>query len=232
MGTEPEEAHGETPGGAEAAETPAGGAEAAGGTPVGGEEAAPPATPRDRDLHHEADDVTDAAPEREARGGEAGRVTRSAAGTDTPSTLRPDVVELYFQVYPGTRTREGTNIGIPNVPYTITIPGLPEQRGNTDSDGKIRISLMPGTTATVRVFDTEYRVTARNTLEPVEQRPGLQRRLQMLGYNLGPAGVDGRRGRFTEKAVLDFQADAGLRIDGIPGRRTRTTITGDDWVGE
>jgi len=170
-----------------------------------------------------------------ATGGESGLVPRSAAGTDTPATLEPIVLDLYFQVYPGKTTREGTNIGIPNVPYTIDVPhGGPPQSMNTDQDGHVQISLLPGQTRTLRIFNTEYVISSRATLEPVNQRHGMQRRLQMLGYNLGlnGAGVDGIAGQFTERALLDFQADTGLRLSGRADTRTRNKIVEDEWVGE
>jgi len=44
--------------------------------------------------------------------------------------------------------------------------------------------------------------------------------------------VDGLRGANTEKALLDFQADAGLRIDGTAGSQTGGRLTHANWVGE
>ena len=44
--------------------------------------------------------------------------------------------------------------------------------------------------------------------------------LAQKGYNLGSAGIDGDYGQATERAVMDFQRDAGLTADGICGPRT------------
>ena len=51
----------------------------------------------------------------------------------------------------------------------------------------------------------------------------LQRRLAGLGFWPGP--VDGRYGAVTEAAVIGFQADNGLRADGIAGPRTRAALS-------
>ena len=48
----------------------------------------------------------------------------------------------------------------------------------------------------------------------------LQTMLAQKGYNLGSAGIDGDYGQATERAVMDFQRDAGLTADGICGPRT------------
>ncbi len=50
----------------------------------------------------------------------------------------------------------------------------------------------------------------------------LQANLNTLGY--GPLHVDEHFGGDTEKAVLEFQRDHGLKVDGIAGGRTSTAI--------
>ena len=43
---------------------------------------------------------------------------------------------------------------------------------------------------------------------------------EQLGYSLGICGIDGDFGTATEKAVKEFQRDAGLTQDGICGPKT------------
>lgn len=50
----------------------------------------------------------------------------------------------------------------------------------------------------------------------------IQRRLKALGYAAGP--VDGIAGRLTRRAIVSFQADNGLRADGIAGRETLAAL--------
>lgn len=48
----------------------------------------------------------------------------------------------------------------------------------------------------------------------------LQTKLSMLGYDLGPCGIDGDYGKSTVAAVKAFQKDAGLTVDGVCGPKT------------
>ena len=62
--------------------------------------------------------------------------------------------------------------------------------------------------------------------------------LQQLGYDLGPAGVDGDFGRKTEEAVIAFQRKNGLVADGVVGPMTYEALEhaepekddGDRWT--
>jgi len=53
----------------------------------------------------------------------------------------------------------------------------------------------------------------------------IQRSLKVLGYEPGP--LDGIRGRMTIRAVMAFQADKGLQVDGIVGPRTSMMLNKD-----
>lgn len=48
----------------------------------------------------------------------------------------------------------------------------------------------------------------------------VQERLLSLGFDLGPAGADGIRGRMTNRAIRQFQGRAGLQVTGQLNRQT------------
>jgi len=52
----------------------------------------------------------------------------------------------------------------------------------------------------------------------------IQARLVELGYDIGPHGVDGKGGRDTKTAIMQFQRDHGLQVDGIAGPRTQSSL--------
>lgn len=54
---------------------------------------------------------------------------------------------------------------------------------------------------------------------PVETK-FVQARLHSVGVDLGPSGVDGVFGGFTDRGVRGWQYGAGLKVDGIVGKRT------------
>ena len=49
----------------------------------------------------------------------------------------------------------------------------------------------------------------------------IQNHLVALGYKLPVYGIDGKFGSETYKAVTAFQRDAGIKIDGVVGDKTR-----------
>jgi Putative peptidoglycan binding domain len=56
----------------------------------------------------------------------------------------------------------------------------------------------------------------------------IQQLFHDLGYDLGPAGVDGWMGRKTKETVITFQGNFGLVTDGIVGPKTRARMQ-DIW---
>jgi hypothetical protein len=52
----------------------------------------------------------------------------------------------------------------------------------------------------------------------------LQSMLIKLGYSCGSFGADGDFGTETKKAVMNFQRDTGIGVDGIAGHQTLTAI--------
>ncbi len=57
-----------------------------------------------------------------------------------------------------------------------------------------------------------------------DQVAQLQTDLLKLGYNLGSAGANGLFNEDTEAAVMQFQKDKNLAVDGVVGRKTGKTL--------
>jgi hypothetical protein len=146
-------------------------------------------------------------------------VPRREAGAAGHAVVRPQVIEVVFQRYPGTAAAAA----ISGLNYEVVIGTNPPRPGTTGADGKVTVQLLPGASARLRVMGTEYVLTVAAGLEPVAETRGWQRRLNMLGYNVGnPDGVVGRK---SERAVLNFQADnAPLKVDGLCGSQTRQRL--------
>lgn len=60
-----------------------------------------------------------------------------------------------------------------------------------------------------------------DTGEPVE---AMQRKLIRLGYSCGPLGSDGSFGASTKSAVMKFQKNTGIGVDGIAGYQTLAAL--------
>ncbi len=55
----------------------------------------------------------------------------------------------------------------------------------------------------------------------------VQKALVALGYDIGPPGVDGIRGKYTIAAIRKYQTDKGLKVDGDPGPETVGALNKD-----
>jgi len=150
---------------------------------------------------------------------EAHAVPRRARGARGFALLRRRTIEIIFQRYPGTDAAGA----ISGLDYEVTVGRGPSRHGRTGNDGKITIRIPLSASARLNVMGTEYILRARSRLEHFNHLRGVQRRLNMLGYNAGT--VDGDMGPKTEYAVLNFQADnAPLKVDGLPGSRTQRDL--------
>jgi peptidoglycan hydrolase-like protein with peptidoglycan-binding domain len=104
---------------------------------------------------------------------------------------------------------------------TVATPGI-AVNGTTAADGSVTLDIPSGTTANLQIFDTVYPITVRRTIEAPGTTKGAQRRLSLLGYELG--GIDGQVGEKTDRATLNLQADSNLDADGVIGNKTRAQL--------
>ena len=50
----------------------------------------------------------------------------------------------------------------------------------------------------------------------------IQKALKLAGFN--PGVIDGKMGKRTRTAIKDFQQAHGLKVDGVPGRKTQVVL--------
>ncbi len=155
------------------------------------------------------------------------RLFREATGHNT---LNTPTVPIIFQRAPGVAT--ANDRGISGMDFRVTSGGSVVQTGRTPADGRIIVRL-PGGRATLEILHNgtpvaTYDVRVRSAaLEGDDTIPGVQRRLRMLGHQLGHDGPDADGitsdiTKLTDRAILDFQIDQKLAFD---GHASGTTIT-------
>jgi len=120
-------------------------------------------------------------------------------------------VIIYFQKYPGTAGSDAER-GISGLPFTLTIDGAVVQTGNTGADGRIILEFPRDKTALLNILGSTYEIKVYRHLEPINTNQGVQRRLNMLGYENG--AIDGVIDQDTDYAILCFQADNALDTNG------------------
>jgi|HubBroStandDraft_5_1064220.scaffolds.fasta_scaffold619305_2 peptidoglycan hydrolase-like protein with peptidoglycan-binding domain len=150
------------------------------------------------------------------------------ATPDGTTTLRVSPATVYFQCFPGNSGPDSFR-GISGVDYVLKVGGVAQGSGTkTDATGKVEIptaavsQMKVGATATLEIFGTTYDLTLVALDAPTTVK-GQQRRLSMLGYELG--AVDGVVALKTDRASLNFQADLGLDPDGTIGNATIAQLT-------
>jgi hypothetical protein len=145
------------------------------------------------------------------------------------------VAEVFFQRSPGFPS--GPDRGVSGLAWRVIGPGGETlQEGTSEADGKVEVRFAghPEVTLQLLVDDApvaSYEIVDRTEdLEPVDKLLGQQRRLRMLGYHLGHGGgdqngVDDDFGLRTDRAIQEFQADAALDTDGVPGSQTQSSLS-------
>jgi len=157
------------------------------------------------------------------------RVQRAAQESTFVNTLNlVDRTTIDFVWYPGARNLNASLIDVimpltapgaapREVPYRWARRGMADIRRNLSS-GRVTLPLPPGSTGTLMVFDTEWRITrtaAGVVMNAAANLQGVQQRLNVLGYHLRAPGarnpgIDSVYGKISERAVISFQVDYSL----------------------
>jgi hypothetical protein len=149
------------------------------------------------------------------------RAARTEKDLPHKNTLVLRKLKIYFQRFPA---KEGTDAdrAINDVEYVVKVGGRVVDKGKTAADGSVEVQIPAGFPAQLEIFGTTYDLVIHNWLEAETDVKGQQRRLSMLGYELGDA--DGTFGEKTDRAALNFQVDKGLEPDGNVGSGTRSQL--------
>lgn len=161
-------------------------------------------------------------------------VMRTLAGLTGLNVLTLLTVPVRFQIAPGT----SANLGISDVDYTISVAGAQVTIGRTGANGEVSVPLLAflgGVPPVLRIFDTDFSLIVHPGLQPIGGLDGRQRRLEHLGYLTGyqlvaiggatpDDNVDGPR---TQQAIMNFQMDNTLTVDGDIGAQTTNKLRGD-----
>ncbi|MBK8254161.1 MAG: peptidoglycan-binding protein [Polyangiaceae bacterium] len=149
------------------------------------------------------------------------RVARTQKDLPHKNTLVLRKLKVYFQRFPG---KGGTDAdrAINDVEYILRAGGRVIDKGKTAADGSIEMIVPTGVPIELEVFGTKYDVKVHPFMEAENTAKGAQRRLSMLGYELG--NPDGNVGEKTDRATLNFQADQSLEPDGVFGSNTESKL--------
>jgi hypothetical protein len=166
-------------------------------------------------------------------------IARLAPGARGFNTLNIRTVKIFLQKSPG---KPGGDIrGIDALTFQVVKDGGVIQTGTTGQDGLIRMRIQGGVSMLQLIGGApvaEYEVTIRDdAIEAANTPEGQQRRLRMLGYQIGHTGPEGNGvdgvaapGVALDRAILEFQADQAARnltIDSIAGNQTQNALVAE-----
>lgn len=157
------------------------------------------------------------------------RLVSSATGFNT---LNTPIVPVIFQRSPGVAS--GNDRGIQGMDFRVLSGANVLQTGQTPADGRIMVRA-PGGRATLEILHAGAAIATYDVrvhtqaIEGDDTIPGVQRRLRMLGYQIGRDGTeaDGIGPDLTkqmDRAILDFQIDQKLPFDGKVNAATTTKL--------
>jgi hypothetical protein len=142
-------------------------------------------------------------------------IARLVPGSTGANTINIPTVDIFLQRSPNKPA--GDQRGIV-VDFEVIKDGAVIQAGTTGPDGKV-VMRLPGGAATLRInaagATAEYAVTLRSAaIEGVATSAGQQRRLRMLGYQIGHTGPEGNGvdgaavpSPDMDRAIEEFQGD-------------------------
>jgi hypothetical protein len=159
-------------------------------------------------------------------------ISRLVSDAAAHNTLNTPTVPIIFQRAPGVAS--GNDRGINSMEFRVLSGGSVIQTGRTPADGRIVVRA-PGGRATLEILhdgNTVATYDVRIRSEPLEADntiAGVQRRLRMLGHQLGHDGSDADGitsdiTQATDRAILDFQIDEKLAFDGHASGTTTANL--------
>lgn len=122
------------------------------------------------------------------------------------------------------RIRDDFGNPVPDLAYSLQIPGCDPIEGTTGGDGLLE-ERVPVDAQRAELLFTEIgtsRVLEIGNLEPISTNKGVQQRLRNLGFDPGP--IDGIVGPLTRSAISRFQSWAGLPVSGNLDQETRDRL--------
>ncbi|MEW5979679.1 MAG: peptidoglycan-binding protein [Acidobacteriota bacterium] len=136
---------------------------------------------------------------------------RLAHGSSCEGASKLISMRIFFQRFPGTGGKDEDR-GIADVPYKLRVIGISDREGKTDPAGSVKIVMPEGAAAVLEILGTSYELSTRSAIEALDTIKGVQRRLEILGYQ--PGNIDGTIGTATDQAILQLQADNNLDTNG------------------
>ncbi len=153
----------------------------------------------------------------------------------TAARFSTAAVHIVFQMRPGTTANRRITTG-GDATLTLHSGAVSQVQA---VDGIYHFDMPAGEEAVLELFGTQFRVVRVNGIDPdptgentivvwdgtLRPNTGLEgqlQRLQILGYYCG--AVTDAMNDIAERAILEFQADNGLVIDGVSGNHTRDKI--------
>ena len=97
-------------------------------------------------------------------------VSKAASGTGHGNTITLTTVKIMFQVFPGVKGTDAQR-GIAGVPYTVSMDGgvstVSGAALKTTNDGGVTLFVPSNTPAILKIFDTEYEISALGSIEEI-----------------------------------------------------------------